>query len=164
MSVTYQIEPVIDVVRAFVNTKLSAIGAPVSVLPLLSAVMQYPFDPLIYPLLILEPISTTADWRRFAAGDVTLTLDLALHEVRLRFGAPGGEEAAALHLLSELAAAIAADYRLDGNVQQALVESIALAEPDTLHRLGIPADELTVFAAASMRLKIIWIESCFIVA
>ena len=165
MTVTYQIEPVIEALRAFIVSQMTASGTPVPVLPTLTTLAQYPFDPTLCPLMVLEPLSTTADWRHFAAGDVELSLDMNVHEVRIRSGtAGGGEETIAIHQLCGLAAAFASDYRLDGNVQNVLVESIFVAEPDTLHRIGIPVEQQTVFAVATMKLRIIWIESCFAAA
>jgi hypothetical protein len=163
MSITYQIEPVVEVVRAFIDLQLTTLDAE-QPLPLLSAITQYSFDDTLCPLMVLDPAQTSADWSRFASGDVQLSLELHLHEIRLRSGASLTEETVAMNLLCQLATAFASDYRLDGNVQNVLVESIALAPPDTLHRLGIPADEHAVFAAATMKLKVIWIESCFAAA
>jgi hypothetical protein len=164
MSITYQIQPVIDTIRAFIDVQLIAIGAPAQVLPTLTTIAQYPFDSALCPLLVLEPVSTSADWRQFAVGDVMLSLDLQLHEIRLHSGAAGGEETIAIHQLCALASAFAIDYRLGGDVQNVLVESISLAEPDTLHRLGIPTDEQALFAAATMKIRVIWVESCFATA
>jgi hypothetical protein len=162
MSITYQIEPVIEVVRSFIDRQMTVIGNPVVVLPTLTAVSQYPFEPSLCPLLVLEPVATSADWRKYAAGDVTLSLDLNIHQIRKRSGVAGGEETAAIQTLCVLAAAFATDYRLDGNVQSVMVESVALAEPGTLHRVGIPLDEHVVFAAATMKMKVYWVESCFV--
>ena len=161
MSITYQIDPVLEAVRSFVDTQLTAIGMPAKALPLLTAIAQYPIDITLLPLTVFEPVATSADWRQFAAGDVTLTVDLNLHHLRLRSGTVCGEETAAVGLLSQLATAFATDYRLGGDVQAVVVESIAIAEPDSMHRLGIPIDEHILFAAATMKLRVVWIESCF---
>jgi len=162
MSVTYQIEPVLETVREFIDSSLTTAGTPATVLPTLSAIAQYTFEPSLCPMLILEPVATSADWRHYAAGDVLLTLDLQLHEVRLRTGSTGGEEGAAIQVLCELATAFTTNYRLSGAVQGVFVESITVAEPSTLGHLGIPLDEHQLFAAATMKLTVNWVESWFI--
>jgi hypothetical protein len=154
----------LEVVRSFIEAHLVSVGTPPQALPTLAAIMQFPFDAALCPLIVLEPVATAANWLKYAVGDVTLTMNLSIHEIRLRSGALDGEEAAAIGVLCDLASAISADYRLGGNVQNASVESIAIAEPGTLHRLGIPVDELVIFAAATMKLQIIWTESCFATA
>ncbi len=164
MPVTYQIEPVNNVVRAFINAQLVSAGNPMQLLPTLNAIAQYPFDPTLCPLFILDPVNTSADWSRYAVGDVAFTLELNLHTLRIRSGSTVSEETTAISTLCTIAAGFASDYRLGGSVQSVEIESITIAEPTLYHRLGIPTDEFQSFAAATLKMHIVWIESCFAAA
>jgi hypothetical protein len=162
LSITYQVEPVIEAVRAFLDRQLTTVVGEEQSLPLMSALTQYQFDPSLCPVLVMDPVSSIADWNRYASGDVQFTLHLNLHEIRLRSGESNGEEMVAVQLLSTLASTFSNNYRLNGNVQNILVDSIGPAEPDVLHKLGIPMDEHSIFAMATMRTRVIWIENSLV--
>lgn len=162
MSYLFNVTGVVGVLRTFITSTLIANGeSSVNAIPTTFSAMQFPFDKMAMPFTMLEMGAVQVAER--TANSNRLQLSVIVHHFRLRDGTDN-EEDVATTLMSALASAMEADYRLAAAggaaipIQSCLVTTIAMGGSNRLQMLIDASDNNMSLAVVSVPLSIVWNE------
>lgn len=169
MPYSYQIKPVLDLVRALIKANLTAQSEPPASLPLSTTLEQAVLLVTELPMTVIQVKTATAE--DLGNSDL-ITLPLEIHHVRELESAGSGAETAMVRLAA-VAAALKNDFRLHGvateagltgadvPIHQARPERLTVGDDNVLQQTLTMNDQSVSLVACSLEIRIDWYEGAY---